>query len=536
MTDYERPLSFGAFITPTASSPDQVVELAQHAERSGLDLLTFQDHPYQPAFLDTWTLLSYVAARTTEITLSGNVLNLPLRQPAVLARSIASLDRLSGGRVELGLGAGAFWDAIEAMGGARLAPGEAVAALSEAIEIIRQLWDVDQRGGVRVDGQHYRVHGAKRGPAPAHRVGIWLGACKPRMLRLVGTRADGWLPSLSYLGDGDLARGHAAIDEAAITAGRAPRDVRRLLNLTLEDLGGRQERDVAGWAERLAALAIEGVDTFILAADDARTIDLFTSEVAPWVRELVDRERSGAPTDRAGGHLASGPGQFEAKESLAGVGPVLRDRTNEAAQWSRLGLDPTPPPDQFLVSDLPWDEAERPYRRPSGTDVSYTSRGRAVGQHLIEVHDGLRSELTTVRDVLDQVRRGAVEAGAARSVINDLTMRQNDWTLGAYCASYCRVVTGHHSLEDASIFPHLRASEDELAPIIDRLATEHQAIHQVLESLDRTLVAFIGAPDDFTDLQHALDLLTDTLLSHLSYEEDQLVEPLARLGFYPDQV
>ena len=531
VTDDDRPLSFGAFITPTAAFPDQVVELAQHAERSGLDLLTFSDHPYQPAFLDTWTLLSYVAARTTQITLSGNVMNLPLRQPAVLARSIASLDRLSGGRIELGLGAGAFWEAIEAMGGARLAPGEAVTALSEAIEIIRQLWDVDQRGGVRVDGERYRVHGAKRGPAPAHRVGIWLGAYKPRMLRLVGTRADGWLPSLSYLGEGDLARGHAVIDEAAIEAGRAPRDVRRLLNITLDDLGGRQENDVAGWAERLATLAIEGIDTFILAADDARTIDLFASEVAPWVTELVDRERSGGPSDSA-----AGPRPLESKDSVAGVEPELRDRANEAAQWSRLGFDPTPPPDQFLVPELPWDEAERPHRRPSGADITYTARGRAVGQHLIEVHDSLRSELTEVRNVLDQVRRGAVEAGAARSVINDLTMRQNDWTLGAYCASYCRVVTGHHSLEDASIFPHLRASEDELAPIIDRLSTEHHAIHEVLESLDRTLVAFIGAPDDFTDLQHALDLLTDTLLSHLSYEEDQLVEPLARLGFYPDQV
>ena len=79
--------------------------------------MTFQDHPYQPRFLDTWTLLSVLAAQTSTVRLAPNVANLPLRPPAVLARSVASLDILSGGRVELGLGAGAFWDAIEANGG-----------------------------------------------------------------------------------------------------------------------------------------------------------------------------------------------------------------------------------------------------------------------------------------------------------------------------------------------------------------------------------------------------------------------------------
>ena len=537
MTDYGRRLSFGAFITPSAASAPRIVELAQLAERLGLDLLTFQDHPYQPAFLDTWTLISYLAARTERIGLSGNVLNLPLRPPAVLARSVASLDRLSGGRIELGLGAGAFWEAIEAMGGTRLAPGEAVTALGEAIEVIRQIWDADARGGVRVEGERYRVHGAKRGPAPAHPVGIWLGAYKPRMLRLVGAKADGWLPSLSYLGDGDgdLARGHAAIDDAALAAGRQPADIRRLLNVGVEDVNpeaGNIDDDLVGWTERLAGYALGGVDTFILAADDARTLELLSGEVAPRVLELVEAERSGG----ASFPEPSPEPDVDVPIAVQPKRPDPAEAANEAAQWSRLGLQPTPPPDRQLVTEQPWDETSRPRRRPTTDDVAYTARGRAVGQHLIEVHDSLRSELTAVRDVLDQVRQGTIEAGTARSLINDLTIRQNDWTLGAYCASYCRVVTGHHSLEDASIFPHLRASEDELAPVLDRLASEHEVIHEVLELLDRTLVAFIAEPDDFTDLQHAVDLLTDTLLSHLSYEEGQLVEPLARLGFYAHQV
>src|SRR5919197_3380217 len=149
MADYGHELAFGTFITPRNQRPQDVVALAQLTEQAGLDLVTFQDHPYQPAFLETWTLLTWVAAQTETVRLSGDVLNLPLRPPAVLARAAASPDLLSGGRFELGLGAGGFWDAIEAMGGRRLAPGEAVDALSEAIDVIRGIWDAAGPGGAR---------------------------------------------------------------------------------------------------------------------------------------------------------------------------------------------------------------------------------------------------------------------------------------------------------------------------------------------------------------------------------------------------
>ena len=139
MPDLGHDLLFGCFIPPVAQQADSVLELARLAEGAGLDLVTVQDHPYQPAFLDTWTLLSVIGARTTSVRLALNVANLPLRPPAVLARAAASLDILSGGRVELGLGAGAFWDAIEAMGGRRLTAGQAVTALSKAIDVIREV-------------------------------------------------------------------------------------------------------------------------------------------------------------------------------------------------------------------------------------------------------------------------------------------------------------------------------------------------------------------------------------------------------------
>ena len=297
MADYGQDLLFGVFITPTNQVPMQAVDLAIVADGAGLDLATFQDHPYQPRFHDTWTLMSYIAARTEHIRIGSNVINLPLRQPAVLARSAASLDLLSGGRFELGIGAGGFWDAIEAMGGRRLAPGQSIEALEEAIQIIRGIWAIDEPGRLQVDGQFYSVDGAKRGPAPAHDIGIWVGAYKPRILRMTGRAADGWLPSLAYLSGGpsELGELNKHIDEGAEKAGRDPRAVRRLLNISgrfSQSSGGLLDGPPGQWTQELTEIALtQGTSGFILASDDAATIELFAAEVAPAVRELVAAER-----------------------------------------------------------------------------------------------------------------------------------------------------------------------------------------------------------------------------------------------------
>ncbi|WP_017581200.1 LLM class flavin-dependent oxidoreductase [Nocardiopsis valliformis] len=303
MPDYGHRLEFGTFLTPSAQDPDRVVGLAELTEAAGLDLATFQDHPYNPDFLDTWTLLSWVASRTERLRVSGNVINLPLRPPAVLARAAASLDRLSRGRFKLGLGAGGFWDAINAMGGGRRTPGESVTALSEAIDIIRAAWDTDARGGVRLQGEHYSVNGMKRGPEPAHDIGIWLGAYKPRMLRLTGAKADGWLPSLGYAKAEDLPELNGIIDDSALEHGRDPRQIRRLVNLMGASFspagGGFLQGPPEQWVEQLLPLTLEhGFGTFILPTDDPRTIQTFGQEVAPALREAVERERadSGTPT------------------------------------------------------------------------------------------------------------------------------------------------------------------------------------------------------------------------------------------------
>jgi alkanesulfonate monooxygenase SsuD/methylene tetrahydromethanopterin reductase-like flavin-dependent oxidoreductase (luciferase family) len=274
--DYGRPVQFGYFIIPDATQPTRALEQAISADEAGIDLIGIQDHPYQHRFHDTWTLLSVVAARTSRVTVFPDVANLPLRPPAMLAKAAASLDLLSNGRVELGLGAGGFWPAIKAMGGPARTAGESVSALEEAIEVIRLVWSGGR--GLRFDGRFYQLAGLNAGPPPAHPIGIWLGAYKPRMLALTGRAADGWVPSLGPLKPEDMREANARIDDAARAAGRDPSAIRRVLNV-----GG----DLT--AEDYATLVLEhGFDTFITSPDAG---DGFIDEVVPMVRELVVARR-----------------------------------------------------------------------------------------------------------------------------------------------------------------------------------------------------------------------------------------------------
>ncbi len=175
------------------------------------------------------------------------------------------------------------------MGGPRRTPGESVEALEEAIAIIRALWSGERTP--RIEGAHYRLTGAKPGPVPAHPIGIWVGAYRPRMLRLTGRLADGWLPSSGYAPPDRLAQMNAVIDESAHAAGRSAQDIRRYYNIE----ASAEPR--AAWAERLAELALrDGISGFIVTAELGRAAALaaFAEEVAPAVRALVAAERGQA--------------------------------------------------------------------------------------------------------------------------------------------------------------------------------------------------------------------------------------------------
>src|SRR4051795_11554252 len=225
-------VELGIFPTPNAADLDDILEQVLTAERLGIDLVGIQDHPYQRRFLDTWSLIPHLAARTERIRFFPDVANLPLRPPAVMANAAASIDILSGGRFELGLGAGAFWEGIGAMGGPVRSGKESVDALEEAIAVIRLMWSGER--SVSFEGEHYSLDGVHPGPAPAHPIGIWLGAYGPRMMRVVGRLADGWIPSLPRMPVEEVPPRQKAIDEAARAAGRDPAAIRRIANISGE--------------------------------------------------------------------------------------------------------------------------------------------------------------------------------------------------------------------------------------------------------------------------------------------------------------
>lgn len=291
-----KSLKFGYFLVPNADQP--LISMAQEAERLGLDYVAVQDHPYQRRFVDTWTLLSMIAAATSRIGLFPDVASLPLRPPAVLAKAAASLDILSEGRFELGLGAGAFWDAIEAYGGPRRSPGVALEALAEAIEVIRKVWSGERN--LRFDGKHYQLSGAHSGPVPAHPIGIWLGVTGPRALRLAGQVADGWVPS--FRGDlQKIAEMTRRLDDAAADAGRDPATIRRILNVngTITDgpSNGILNGPVDQWADELADLALTNrFDTFIFWGEGEGQLAMFAEQVVPAVRARI----AGEPTSTVG--------------------------------------------------------------------------------------------------------------------------------------------------------------------------------------------------------------------------------------------
>jgi alkanesulfonate monooxygenase SsuD/methylene tetrahydromethanopterin reductase-like flavin-dependent oxidoreductase (luciferase family) len=284
---------FGVFPVPEADRQDEVVEQVLLADRLGLDLVGIQDHPYQRRYLDAWMLLAYLAGRTERITLFPDVANLPLRNPAVMAKAAASLDRLSGGRFELGLGAGAFWEGIAAWGGPVRSGPESVDALEEAIGVIRRVWAAER--GIRAEGEHYPLKGAHGGPPPAHDIGIWLGAYGPRMIRIVGRLADGWVPSLPRLPLEEVLRRQDMIDEAARAAGRDPARIRRVANVNGAITDGAHEGWLHGppehWVQELTRLHTElRFDGFVMWPDHEDTLgqtERFATEVAPEVRRAV---------------------------------------------------------------------------------------------------------------------------------------------------------------------------------------------------------------------------------------------------------
>jgi alkanesulfonate monooxygenase SsuD/methylene tetrahydromethanopterin reductase-like flavin-dependent oxidoreductase (luciferase family) len=311
------PLLFGINITPNANGADTAFEIAKISDNLGIDLISVQDHPYNGSFFDTWTLITALAMSTQNIHLMTNVADVPLRHPPLLAKSAATLDILTKGRVELGVGAGAFWKAIVGYGGPSRTPAEAVGALEEAIQIMRLIWNIDGSNyRATFNGKFYRLDGAQTGPRPLHPIRIWLGALGPKMLRLTGRLGDGWTVSYGYAPLQQIPKMQQTIDQSLAAAGRKTNEVHRNYNLAgivLESgskKAGQQEHIITnGEQDGLLVGSIDfWVDTIVKfykdlrmdsftfwpANESAEEVELFAKRVVPRVKENIYEKHSSA--------------------------------------------------------------------------------------------------------------------------------------------------------------------------------------------------------------------------------------------------
>ncbi|GAA2503405.1 LLM class flavin-dependent oxidoreductase [Winogradskya humida] len=282
----------------------EILRSVERADADGLDHFSISDHPYLGARLDAYAMIGFVLGRTRRIAGLANVTNVPLRPPAMLARTITSLSALSGGRVILGVGAGGIWDRITAMGVPRLSPGAAVEAFEEAILLVRELSATGQP--VTHHGVHYRVDEIE--PAPVAAPPVWTGSVGAKSLAVTGRVADGWIPGhgADWLSE-RYRSSRPVIDAAATAVGRDPRDIRTIYNLQgqITDLPQATTRDrdtgkwiggsVRQWVEELTGAVLEhgaaGFTLFTLAGGTADPVTLgrWAGEVAPAVREAVSK-------------------------------------------------------------------------------------------------------------------------------------------------------------------------------------------------------------------------------------------------------
>jgi alkanesulfonate monooxygenase SsuD/methylene tetrahydromethanopterin reductase-like flavin-dependent oxidoreductase (luciferase family) len=270
-------ITFGLGIRAAAGPDDDPVGDAVAAEGAGYDFVSTSDHPglAQPSF-ESWTMLAWIAASTSRIQVASRVLGVPLRNPALVAKMAESFQRLSGGRLILGLGAGSGDDEFRAFGLPALSAREKFDGLEDALRIIRGMWS---QAAFSHRGDVHSTEAAELEPKPDQRIPIWLGMFGPRGLELTGRLADGWIPSLGYRPEEELPDMVAAVVASAVAAGRDPEDVTRALNVQVHlDPGPAAiEADVIAGSgeqitERLLELTAMGFNAFnlMVPADDRR--------------------------------------------------------------------------------------------------------------------------------------------------------------------------------------------------------------------------------------------------------------------------
>jgi probable F420-dependent oxidoreductase len=287
-------IKFGLNVPTSAAAGSDPVAAAKRAEELGFDFVSSNDHLHGTSpNNETWTMLSWMAAATSQIHLATRVLATPYRHPAVLAKMAETFDRLSGGRLILGLGGGYSDEEFRAFGLGERSPRDKVDGMAEAIEIARGLWS---ESSFTFEGRLYRTEAAELTPKPTRRIPIWVGTYGPRALAVTGRLADGWIPTYELAPPDEVKVMRERVLAAANEAGRQPEEITCVYNL---DVRVEENADVESYviagsapelAEKLAGFARIGFQAINLCPagpGDDEQAELLATEVIPAVRAAL---------------------------------------------------------------------------------------------------------------------------------------------------------------------------------------------------------------------------------------------------------
>jgi probable F420-dependent oxidoreductase len=285
-------LLFGVNVPTSAAVGADPVSYARRAEEVGFDFVSTSDHPCgtNPSY-ETWTMLSWIAAATARIKVATRVLGVPYRSPAMVAKMAETLDRLSGGRLILGMGGGYSDEEFQAFGLRVPSPKDKIEGLEEAVRIVRGLWSEPT---FTYDGQHHRTIAADLEPKPERDIPIWLGTFGKRALAVTGRVADGWIPSLAFAPPNEIPEMRNRIIAAAEEIGRDPKEIMFIYNIEvrIDTTASANSHVVSGSPEAVAdqlrsliELGLDGMNLMPVEPNLDEQVEGLGAEVLPLLRD-----------------------------------------------------------------------------------------------------------------------------------------------------------------------------------------------------------------------------------------------------------
>jgi probable F420-dependent oxidoreductase len=281
----------GVSVSSSVEPGSGPVTQARQAEDLGFDFVSASDHLHgeSPTY-EPWTLLSWIGSATSRIGMLTRVLAAPYRNPAVVAKMAETFDRLSAGRLILGLGGGYMDEEFRAFGAGERTPRDKIDGLEEAVRIVRGLW---LEPGFSFTGRFARVEEARVEPRPEHPIPIWLGTYGPRALDLTGRLADGWIPTLELAPPEQVGAMRDRVLASAREAGRDPDAITCVYNVDVrvDEVAMPEPGVISGSADSVAEqlrgfldLGFSAISLLPAGPDRAGQVDRLGREVLPALR------------------------------------------------------------------------------------------------------------------------------------------------------------------------------------------------------------------------------------------------------------